>query len=305
MDLVIQAVKNNLPNILNTGQIMLTSMFVLAVFVRYVGILSHHVNWADVIIRLVIGFVLLQNYTTIMDTTRDIVSSIDRTVNPTQDYVTQYAQMSQTMESQNVNTTRQSILQQVTNAVVSFGRYTLRNLIINLSFILYAVISNIMESIRYCTTAILYQLGPVIIPFILFESTGRVVKGWFTSYVSVLSWPILWHIVLQIAVTVGQQIPTNGGLEQFACLNLAVCFVLIFSPFIINSLVAGVGAGSSAALSGLVSTNTAGNAALSGGNAGFKLAAAFVGERFIRNSTILPGNFKKFMLGDDKGDKQS
>lgn len=301
MDLVIQAVKNDLPNCLNAGQIMLTSLFVLAVFVRYVGLLNHHVNWGDVIVRLVIGFVLLQNYTTIMDTTRDIVAGVDQTVNPNQDYVSQYAAMSNTMETQNVNTTRQSILSQVTNAVVSFGRYTLRNLIINLSFIFYSVVSNIMESIRYCTTAILYKLGPVIIPLLLFESTGQVVKGWYTSYVSVLSWPILWHIVLGIAVTVGQQIPTNGGLEQFACLNLALCFVLIFSPFIINSLVAGVGAGSSAALSGLMTTNTAGNVTMSTGNAGFKLAGAFVGERFIRNSTILPGKFKNFMMGDDKG----
>lgn len=304
MDLVIQAVKNDLPNCLNTGRLMLASLFVFAVFVRYVGLLSHHVNWADVIMRLVIGFVLLQNYTSIMDTTRDIVSSVDQTVNPEQDFVSQYAQMSNTMQTQHENTTRQSILTQVVNAAVSFGRNTLRNLIINLSFILYAVISNIMESIRYCTTAILYKLGPVIIPLVLFESTGQVVKGWFTSYVSVLCWPILWHIVLGIAVTVGGQIPTNGGLEQFACLNLALCFVLIFSPFIINSLVAGVGAGSSAALSGLMSTNTAGNVTVSTGNAGFKLAGAFIGERFIRNSTILPGKFKSFMVGDDKGDKK-
>ena len=304
MDLVIQAVKNDLPNCLNTGQIMLTSLFVLAVFVRYIGLLSHHVNWADVIVRLVIGFVLLQNYTTIMDTTRDIVISVDQTVNPNQDYVSQFAQMSNTMETQNINTTRQSILGQVVNAVVSFGRYAIRNLIINLSFILYGVISNIMESIRYCTTAILYKLGPVIIPLVLFESTGQVVKGWYSSYVSVLCWPILWHIVLGIAVTVGQQIPVNGGLEQFACLNLSLCFVLIFSPFIINSLVAGVGAGSSAAVGGIMSTGATGNLATSSGNAGFKLASAFIGERFIRNSTILPGKFKDFMMGNDKGDKK-
>jgi hypothetical protein len=108
---------------------------------------------------------------------------------------------------------------------------------------------------------------------------------------------------LGIAVTVGSQIPTKGGLEQFACLNLALCFVLIFSPFIISSLVAGVGAGSSAGLGGLMSTSTAGNAITGSGYSGFKLAAIFT-ERSIRNSTILPGKFKDFMLGDDKGDKK-
>ena len=304
MDLVIQAVKNDLPNCLSTGQTMLASLFVVAVFVRYTGLLSHHVNWADVIVRLVIGFVLLQNYTLIMDTTRDIVTSVDQTINPNQDFVSQFASMSNTMQAQNVNTTRQSILTQVTNAVLSFGRYTIRNLIINLSFIFYAVVSNIMENVRYCMTAILYKMGPLLIPLVLFESTGQIVKGWYTSYVSVLCWPILWHIVLGIAVTVGGQIPTNGGLEQFACLNLALCFVLIFSPFIINSLVAGVGTGSSGGVGGLMATNSTGALMTTTGQAGFKMGAAFIGERFIRNSTILPGKFRDFLMGDDKGDKK-
>src|SRR5208282_4486947 len=127
MDLIIQAVKVDLPNCISTGQTMLVSLFVVAVFVRYVGLLSHHVNWADVIVRLVIGFVLLQNYTLIMDTTRSIVSDVDTMINPTQDFVSQYATMSQNIQQQQQNMTRQSILTQIGNGF--FGPFSLHNLI--------------------------------------------------------------------------------------------------------------------------------------------------------------------------------
>ena len=32
---------------------------------------------------------------------------------------------------------------------------------------------------------------------------------------------------------------TGEGIEQFACLNFAICFVLVFSPMIVSGLVAG------------------------------------------------------------------
>ncbi|MBI3601515.1 MAG: type IV secretion system protein [Candidatus Omnitrophica bacterium] len=299
MDLVLSVVKTDLANALNAGRYMLASLFMLAVFVRYAGILSHHVSWADVIVRLVVGFVLLQNYTWIMDTTRNIVAGVDQTINPQQDFVSQYASMSQTMQTKNENTTNQSILGQIANATVNFFRYTLRNLVINLSFIFYALVSKIMEAVRYSMAAILYKTGPVIIPLVLFESTGRVVKGWFTSYVSVLCWPILWHIVLSIAVAIGSQIMTNGGLEQFAALNFAVCFVLVFSPFIINSFVSGVGAGSSAGLAGLMSSSATTNLLNQTGLAGFKTATGFIDDRFMKNPTTSSGKFKDTMLGDN------
>ena len=302
MDLIIQAVKGDLSNCLSAGQTMLVSLFAVAVFVRYVGLLTHHVNWAEVIVRLVIGFVLLQNYTWIMDTTRTIVSDVDSTINPTQDYVSQYATMSQNIQQRQQSQTRQSILTQIGKGF--FGPFSLHNIIINLSFIAYAILSKIMEAVRYSMTAILYKIGPVLIPLVLFQSTGHVVKGWYVSYVSVLCWPILWHIVLGIAVNLSnQQVASGSIVEQFAAINFAVCFVLVFSPFIINSLVAGVGAGSSAGLSGLMSTNATNTLMTTTGYAGFKTGTAFIGER-IKNSTILPGKFKDFMLGDDKGDKK-
>jgi TrbL/VirB6 plasmid conjugal transfer protein len=301
MDLIIQAVKTDLSNCLSAGQTMLVSLFAVAVFVRYVGLLSHQVNWAEVIVRLVIGFVLLQNYTLIMDTTRTIVSDVDSTINPTQDYVSQYATMSQNIQQRQQSMTRQSILTQIGNGF--FGPFSLHNIIINLSFIAYAILSKIMEAVRYSMTAILYKIGPVLIPLVLFQSTGQLVKGWYISYVSVLCWPILWHIVLGIAVNLSNQQTASGSIvEQFAAINFAVCFVLVFSPFIINSLVSGIGAGSSAGMAGLMTSTSTGNVMTGAGHFGFKSTSAFIGEKFIKNSTILPGKFKNFMMGDDKGD---
>ncbi|MBF0489359.1 MAG: type IV secretion system protein [Candidatus Omnitrophica bacterium] len=297
MDIVLSAIRGDLTTILTTGRYMLVSLFLLAVFVNYVGILSHSVNWADVIVRLVIGFVLLQNYIWIMDTTYAIVTGVDQTINPDQNFVDQYAAMSNNMQGQFQSNTQTSIVSQVGNAI--FGRFSLHNLIINLSFIFYAVISKIMEAIRYSMTGILYKLGPVLIPLVLFKSTERVFKGWYTSYVAVLCWPILWHIALSIAVALSNQIGSSGqGIEQFACLNFAVCFVLIFSPFIINSMVAGVGAGSSGAVGGLLSTNQLSNTVTGlykDTMKNFNQAAMLS----TQTPTTSPGKFKDLMTGND------
>ena len=100
MDLVLTAVKADLNNILNAGHYMLASFFVLAVFFNFVGIMSRNVNWAEVVLRLVIGLILLQNYIWIMDTTRNIVVSVDEMINPNQDFVSQYAAMSDNFHKQ-------------------------------------------------------------------------------------------------------------------------------------------------------------------------------------------------------------
>jgi type IV secretory pathway VirB6-like protein len=298
MDTVLTAVKGDLSTVLTTGSYLLGSLFVLAVFVNYIGILSYNVNWADVIVRLVIGFVLIQNYIWIMDTTYGVISGVDQAINPNQNFVDQYATMSNNMQQHFQNNTQQSIVSQVGNAI--FGRFSLHNLIINLSFIFYAVISKIMEAVRYSVTGILYKLGPALVPLILFKSTSKVLKGWYTSYIAVLCWPILWHIALAIAVALSNQIgSSNQGIEQFACLNFAVCFVLIFSPFIVNSLVAGVGAGSSAAVSGMMSTNKATSLMTVVSSGAIKGISDRVMQPSNQSPTTAPGIFKNFMTGDD------
>jgi len=304
MDFVLLAVKADLANVLNAGRYMLLSLFGLAVLMNFLNILKYNVNWSDVILRLIIGLVLLQNYTWVMDTTRNIVVGVDEMVNPNQDFVSQYTAMSNNIQKRHQDTIQRGIIPRVINA---FGWPTWHTLVINLSFILYATIAKIMEAVRYSMIAILYKLGPTLIPLVLFQSTGNVVKGWFTSYVSILCWPILWRIVLGIAVSLSSN---NPGIEQFACMNFAVCFVLVFSPLMVNSLVAGMGTGASSALAGILSSKTAVGLMAGTGQIGVTTVASKIVDPFMQKffpSTATPttaaGKFKDFMLGDSKGAK--
>lgn len=302
MDLVLTAVKTDLNNVLNAGRYMLASFFVLAVFFNYIGLLSKGVNWAEVILRLVIGLILLQNYTWMMDTTRNIVISVDEMVSPNQDFVAQYAAMSDNFHKQQKETSQPNIIDQAKNF---FFLAPMHNIVINISFIFYAIVAKVMEAVRYSLVAILYKLGPVLIPLILFQSTGEVIRGWFTNYVSVLCWPILWHIVLGVAVSLSGSVHT---IEQFACTNFAVCFVVLFSPLIVNSIIAGIGVGSSSALAGVMSSKSATNFVGAAGQIGMAVAASkVIGpliQRLPSSPTTTAGKFKDFMLGNkSKGAK--
>ena len=305
MDLIITAVKADLFTALEAGRYMLTALFILAVFMNYLDVLNNNVNWANVIMRLVLGFVLLQNYTWIMDTTRDIVAGLDARINPDQSYVNQYAEMGDNMQKQYEANTQTSFVSNVSNFL--FGKFTLHTLIINLSFIFYAVVSKIMEAIRYSLVGILYKMGPILVPLILFKSTGNILKGWFTSYVSVLAWPILWHIVLSVAVALSAQIAQTGeGIEQFACLNFAICFVLVFSPMIVSGLVAGAGMGAAAAVAGSVTLNRVFNTASRAGQAGVRTMGNVIQGRSVARQSLPPvyqtpttmgGPFRDVMTG--------
>lgn len=253
MDLVLQAVKSDLGLVLQTGRYLLGSFFLLAVLVNYIGMIRTQVNWADLLLRLVVGFILIQNYIWFMDLTRDILVGLDQRINPVQDAIVQYAQMSDNMQAQYEANTQKGLIGNFGDLV--FGKFTLHNLVINLSFIFYAVVSKIMEVIRYSLVAIIYKIGPILIPLILFQSTSKVLKGWFTQYVAILAWPILWHITLGIAVALSANIMPGEGIEQFAALNFAVCFVLIFTPMIMSGLIAGAGLGSAASLAGALAAS--------------------------------------------------
>ena len=253
MDFVISIVKSDLWGIIHTGRYLLSGLFLFAVFVHFLGILAHQTSWSSLLMRLVIGFILLQNYVWIMDTTKDIVVGLDKTITPQQDFSKQYAEMSENLRVEY----EQNVQQSITERILNFGKNTIHSLVVNFSFIFYAIVSRIMEAIRYSIAGILYKLGPILIPLILFNSTKRVLGGWFTSYICVLSWPILWHITLSIAVAISERFGITGdGIEYFVAINFAVGFVLIFSPMIITSLAAGIGAGAAASLAGAFATKT-------------------------------------------------
>lgn len=310
MDIVIAAVKADLFTVLDAGRYLLTGLFIVAVFMSYLDVLNSNVNWSNVIIRLVIGFVLLQNYTWIMDTTRDVVVGVDERINPDQSYINQYSQMSDNMQKQYEANTQTSFVSEVSNFL--FGKFTLHTLIINMSFIFYAVVSKVMEAIRYSLVGILYKMGPILVPLILFRSTGNILRGWFISYVSVLCWPILWHIALSVAVALSAQIGATGqGIEQFACLNFAICFVLVFSPLIMSSLVAGAGMGASSAVLGFMANNSLLNTVLRSGQDGMRTRGNFSqGKPDPQSSppdnqtpTTMGGEFKDIMVGSKYANK--
>lgn len=310
MDLVIEAVKNDLGMVLSTGRYMLGSLFLLAVVINYLGMLQNKAGWAALILRLALGFILLQNYIWVMDTSRTIIAGLDDRINPEQSYVEQYAQMSINMQKQLEDNTQQSLLSKAKDFL--FAKFTLHNLVINLSFIFYAIVSKVMEAIRYCVIAILYKLGPVLIPLILFDSTRRVLRGWFSSYLSVLCWPILWHIVLSVAVTLSSMIgPSGEGMEQFAALNFSVCFVLMFTPMIVAGIMAGFGAGGAAALAGVMSSKMIVNTIERAGQAGRHLInrVAFIhrgggalqsAAGYRSTPTVMKGKFRDSLIGKHK-----
>ena len=308
MDLVLMAVKSDLDNVLQIGRYLLTGFFTVAVFINYLGILQNKNGWGDLLIRLVVGFIVLQNYVWIMDTAKDIVVGLDQSINSQQNYIDQYTAMSDNMQTQYENNTQTSFISGVTNL---FGRFTLHNLIINLSFMFYAIISKVMEAIRYCLIAIMYKLGPVLLPLILFHSTSRIIQGWFTSYISVLAWPILWHIVLSIAVALSAQIGNSGqGIEEFACLNFAVCFVLIFTPLIMSNLVAGIGLGSVASLAGVILSRITLNSITQATRGGVKVLSAGVTKAaqattVLKQTPTLSGHFRKVMVDRNQNNKNS
>jgi hypothetical protein len=310
MDIVITSVKADLFTALDAGRYMLTALFIVAVFMSYLDVLNSNVNWSNVIMRLVLGFVLLQNYTWIMDTARDVVVGVDERINPDQSYINQYAQMSDNMQKQYEANTQTSFVSNVSNFL--FGKFTLHTLIINLSFIFYAVVSKVMEAIRYSLVGILYKMGPILVPLILFKSTGNILRGWFISYISVLCWPILWHIALSVAVALSAQIGASGqGIEQFACLNFAVCFVLVFSPMIVSSLVAGVGMGSSGTIAGLMANNSLFRTAFGSGQSGMRTIGDVIQGRSVSQNfppvnqtpTTMGGIFKDILLGSKSNNK--
>ena len=250
MDFIIGVINSDLAGIIQLGKYLLGGFFILASFITYLGVFQNKANWAGLIVSLVVGFVLLQNYVWVMEITRDIVTGIDLKISPDQNATNQYVIMCENMQKIYENN------QQKGFSLAIFGTKTLHNLTINLSFIFYSIVSNVMQAVRYSITAIIYKLGPILMPLILFNSTKKVLQGWFVSYVSVLSWPILWHIALSIAVALSGQIsPTLDGIEKFAMMNFAVCFVLIFSPMIATSLAAGIGVGAAASLASMGAIN--------------------------------------------------
>jgi hypothetical protein len=297
-DIVIEIIKSNLDIVVGTGRSLLLGFLPLAIIITYLGVLRNKSSWLDLFLRVVIGFIILGNYESWMDTIRNITVSIINTVTP-EDFISQYKSLVESFQQKYAE-------QQASNpweAIQNFIKNSATTFLINLSFLFYSIATFVMNTVRYVFAALLYKIGPLLVPFILFSSTVRILGGWLTSYISVLFWPLLWRIMMSIAVDQGQNIPlTAEGILSFTAFNLAVAGMVIFSPVIITSIAAGLGAGIAGSLAGAFATkgafdilSRAGQGAVQGTAGAISGAAKSV--QGIMGQEMLPLTFGGMLLG--------
>lgn len=253
-ELIINIIKSNLDIVLGAGRGLLLGFLPLAIIITYLGVLRNKSSWLDFFLRVVICFIILGNYEDWMDTIRNISVSIINTVTPN-DFVSQYKSIVESFQQKYAEQLASNPLE----AIQNFIKNSATTLLINLSFLFYSIATFVMNTVRYVFAALLYKIGPLLVPFILFSSTVRVFGGWLTSYISVLFWPLLWRIMLSIAVDQGKHIQQLelDGLMTFVAFNMAVAGMIVFSPVILTSIAAGLGAGIAGSLAGAFATKGA------------------------------------------------
>ena len=262
---IMAAVSTEIADMLVLGRWLLAAFFSLAVLFTYIGLFQNKNGFSRLILSLVIGFVMLQSYVWMMEHTRQIIDGVSYRINGTENYLEEYLNMGALVQEAHEGKVEGGLISKTMDAVANFGKETIHNFVVSSSFIFFSIVTKIMSSIRGCLVGILYLLGPILIPFILFDTTRKILRGWFTSYVGCLSWPILWNLTLKLAVAYAQKFSIEEGavpldsLEPFVALNFAVGFVVVFSPMIVTSLAHGVGAGAAASLAGAFATNNAVN----------------------------------------------
>ena len=271
-DNIIGIIKKTIAIDIDTGETLLLKLLPLAILVTYVAVMHRKSNWESLFLRLVIGFVILGGYEFWMDSIRDISVSIINRVSP-DDFITQYTQMVDAFQQKFAENQTGNFFERLGQGL----QYLSTNIIINLSFLFYSIATYVMNTVRFLLASFLYKIGPLLVPFILFPSTIKIIGGWITSYISVLFWPLLWRIMLSIAVEQGGGIPlTNEGLMTFVAFNMAVAAMIIFSPMIITSLAAGIGTGVAASFAGAFATKGAFDVLKRTGKIGFKGTAGAV-----------------------------
>lgn len=242
MDIIIDTIKQDIGTVITVGQQLAGFFFLLACLFNYIVTLQGKSSWTRLITSLVIVFVMLHHYVWIMDSTKLIVDGVRSEVTSNQNFVTQYQDMVERFQEVYEDNEGTHFVAGI--SIERISQKMLHNLIVNLSFIFYGLISFIMNALRADLIGILWMLGPLLIPFLLFQSTMKIVGGWYTGLISIYLWPLVWQITLGIAVAQSGNIQVNGqGLIEFISLNFATCAMLIMAPLLISSLAAGAGAG--------------------------------------------------------------
>lgn len=264
MDIVNSIVAERADQLIVIGRMLLGSFFILATVTTYLGSMQGRQGWTGLFIRLTIGFMLLQNYAFVMTQTEKIVESINQKINPDGSWLERYVEMSSKVYDSYQKNVKRSML----DVVRSLAKNALHNFVVNISFIFNSLTMRIMKVVQDTLLAILKTLGPILIPFLVFSSTQNIVVGWYKSYVEILTWPILWGIVLTLAARIGESYGIFGeNLETFVAMNFALGFVILFSPMIVSLISRGLGVGTAASVAATGATLMATNALTGTGSA--------------------------------------
>ncbi|MCP4653465.1 MAG: conjugal transfer protein TraG [Candidatus Omnitrophica bacterium] len=241
-------------HMVTVGRLLLGTFFIIATVSTYLGSVSGKGGFTSLFVRLTLAFLLLQNYVPLIDVTENMVVSLNERVNPNQDWISNYAKMNQTAHKEYADNVKRDWGDMFRN----FGKSATNNLVTSFSFIFNSLALKVMSIIRRMLLAILKVIGPLLIPFIVFGFGSRIFSGWYTSFISTLSWPIIWGLVLSLAVKAGNIYGSSGaGLEDFVGFNFAVGFVIIFVPMIVSALATGMGIGAAASFAGTGATTMA------------------------------------------------
>ena len=109
----------------------------------------------------------------------------------------------------------------------------------------------VMGIIRLFAMCILYVIGVIAIPLIIFPQASRVAKGWFIAIIEVGCWAILWKLVL-VLFEIFQPYDIKGAADflTVALYYITIGCVMLWTPKLISSLGRGIGIGESMSMAG-------------------------------------------------------
>ena len=262
MDNFFNILKTDMISVVKLAQYLIVAFFPIACFLQYHKVFVGQTNYRVLLVRTVVIFMILTNYVSFMELNKDIIAGVTKKITNGQNNAILYSQMltkAEQKQRENQKQEKKSFLKSLGNFGV--GNFTIQNVIVTTCFYFYRIVTRVMGVVQKTMIGILYKLGPLLLLFLLFDKTIAVVIGWYRSYLCTLSWPLLWSIILSLAVTISKNYNISGvGFELFIAVNFAVCWVIIFTPMIINNLVSGAGIGTAASIAGGMASKMTANA---------------------------------------------
>ncbi len=246
MEVILNFAKQDIEHVIGLGKTLAGGFLVLACLLNYIATVQGKANWPALMVSFVMAIFILHNYVGIMDTTVELIAIVNQEVNKKDTYLSSYIKMVDDFRSVYEQNQKEKF------SIFDIGYKLLHNLITNLSFMFYGAVIYIMKFVREHLLGIMFRLGPLVIPFMVFNNTKKVPIGWYASFVSVCLWPLVWQLVLTYAVEQASQIDLSfNNIVHFVNLNFVVCILVVLTPVLVSSLVAGVGIGAASYITSL------------------------------------------------------